>query len=76
MMTSTLHLHAAALCVKPTPRPRTKTTTQGEDSPYAPYLRHWISQHAARHRDLLLNIEAACRLGLAPARLAGASAGR
>jgi hypothetical protein len=38
----------------------------GEDSPYSPYLRSWIAHQAAQHRDLLRNIDAAARAGLAP----------
>jgi hypothetical protein len=67
MTTSTLHIHAAAPRVKPTPRYRIKFAPRGEDSPYAPYLRYWIAHHATRHRDLLLNIDAASRLRLFPA---------
>jgi hypothetical protein len=37
-----------------------------DDSPFAPYLRRWIGRHAARHRELLLNIDAASRLRLVP----------
>jgi hypothetical protein len=38
-----------------------------EDSPYSPYLRSWIAHQAAQHRALLRNIDAAARIGLAPA---------
>jgi hypothetical protein len=37
-----------------------------DDSPYAPYLRLWLARSALRHRDLLLTIDAAARIGLAP----------
>jgi hypothetical protein len=37
-----------------------------EDSPFSPYLRSWIAHQAARHRNLLRNIDAAARIGLAP----------
>jgi hypothetical protein len=39
------------------------------DSPYAPYLLHWLGHQAVRHQDLLLNIAAASRIGLVPAGL-------
>jgi hypothetical protein len=38
----------------------------GDDSPYAPYLRRWLARSAVQHRNLLLNIDAAARIGLAP----------
>jgi hypothetical protein len=38
----------------------------GEDSPYSSYLRSWIAHQAAQHRNLLRNIDAAARAGLAP----------
>jgi hypothetical protein len=66
MMTSTLHIHAAALRIKPMPRYRIKFALRGEDSPSAPFLRLWVAHQVARHRDLLLNIDAAHRLRLAP----------
>jgi hypothetical protein len=37
-----------------------------DDSVHSPYLRRWIALSAARHRELLLNIDAASRIGLAP----------
>jgi hypothetical protein len=37
------------------------------DSP-SPYLRRWLGHQAARHRDLLLNIDAASRIVLDPVR--------
>jgi hypothetical protein len=44
----------------------TDVPARGDDSPYAPYLRRWIGREAARYRELLLNIDAASRLRLAP----------
>jgi hypothetical protein len=35
-------------------------------APGSAYLRHWIARHATRYQDLLLNIDAAARIGLAP----------
>jgi hypothetical protein len=32
------------------------------DSPHATYLRRWLGLQAVRHRELLLNIEAASRI--------------
>jgi hypothetical protein len=56
-----------------TPRPassgrrqRTDFSSVADDSPYAPYLRQWLAHRAAQHQSLLLNINAATRLGLAP----------
>ncbi len=37
-----------------------------EDSPSALFLRFWLADQAERHRELLLNIVAAGRVGLAP----------
>ena len=37
------------------------------DSP-SPYLRRWLAHQATRHRDLLLNIDAAFRIALDPVR--------
>ena len=41
-------------------------STGAADSPDAPYLRRWLAHQAARHRDLLLNIDAASRIALDP----------
>jgi hypothetical protein len=38
----------------------------GEDTPYSSYLRSWIAHQAVQHRNLLRNIDAAARIGLAP----------
>jgi hypothetical protein len=45
--------------------------TGAADSPDAPYLLCWLAHQAARHRDLLLNIDAASQIALAPAVLVG-----
>jgi hypothetical protein len=47
-------------------RHRTDDSPASGESPNSPYLRQWIARSAARHRDLLLNIDAAKRLGLTP----------
>jgi len=41
---------------------RTDFPMISDDSPYAPYLRHWLGHRAAQHRDLLRNIAAAPRI--------------
>ena len=38
--------------------------TGAADSPDAPYLRRWLAHQAARHRNLLLKIDAASRIAL------------
>ena len=43
-------------------------STGAADSPDAPYLRRWLAHQAARHRDLLLNIDAVSRIALDPVR--------
>jgi hypothetical protein len=48
-------------------RHRIDLSTATDDSPYALYLRRWLALSAARHHDLLLNIAASSRIGLAPA---------
>ena len=40
--------------------------TGAADSPDALYLRRWLAHQATRHRDLLLNIDAASRIALDP----------
>ncbi len=42
--------------------------TGAADSSDAPYLRRWFAHQAVRHRDLLLNIDAASRIALDPVR--------
>ena len=41
-------------------------TTNFDETPYSPYIRGWLTQCAAKHRDLLLNIEAAKKLRRTP----------
>jgi hypothetical protein len=41
-------------------------STGAAASPDAPYLLCWLAHQAARHRDLLLNIDAASRIALDP----------
>jgi hypothetical protein len=53
--------------IKPSkPGRRVDVSTATDDSPYSPYLRRWLNQSATQHRDLLLNIVAASRIGLVP----------
>jgi hypothetical protein len=47
-------------------RHRADQSPVSDESPYSPFLRRWIARSAARHLDLLLNIDAAARIGLAP----------
>ena len=59
------HAHAEDAERAPPGRRRRRTGTA--DSP-SPYLRRWLGHQAARHRDLLLNIDAASRIVLDPVR--------
>jgi hypothetical protein len=45
---------------------RADFSTIRDESPSSPYLQHWLAHRAAQHRNLLLNIDAASRLGLVP----------
>ena len=57
-----------------TPTPRMSRVWSGaKDSPHAPYFQRWLDHQAARHRELLLTIEAAVRIsrGLVPTRREG-----
>src|SRR4051812_25514691 len=53
--------------IRPRRNHRSDRSPGGNESPYSPYLRRWLAQHAVRHRDLLLNIDAATRLAHAAA---------
>jgi hypothetical protein len=54
------------ISIRVRPAVRRDRPPYGDDSPYAPYLRRWLARSAVQHRDLLLNIDAAARIGLAP----------
>ena len=43
-------------------RPATTFAHGADDSPHAPAIRRWLGHQASRHRDLLLNLQAASRL--------------
>jgi len=58
--------HIASLSAKPMSRIHDEDGSALEESPCSPYLRFWLGRQAARHRELLLNIDAAARIGLAP----------
>ena len=45
---------------------RKDDASEVEESPCSPFLRRWLGHHARRHKNLLLNIDAAGRIGLAP----------
>jgi hypothetical protein len=47
-------------------RLRTDHSTAADETSYSPYLRRWLTRAATRHRELLLNIEAATRLARGP----------
>jgi hypothetical protein len=47
-------------------RPRVRRSEAVQDTPYSPYLRQWITHRATQHRELLLNIHAASRIGVIP----------
>jgi hypothetical protein len=69
MRTPTLHiaLIASSRAQTTSRRPRcVDPASHREDSPLSPYLRGWLAHQATQHRNLLLNIDAAARIGLAP----------
>jgi hypothetical protein len=47
--------------------PRYRIDDAIADSPCPRYVRRWLIRRAVGHRELLRNIEAASRIGLAPA---------
>jgi hypothetical protein len=63
---NTLILKTAA-AAPPRRDPRIAGPRATEDTVSSPYLRHWLDHQAAQHRDLLLNIAAAPRIGVGPA---------